>query len=150
MATATAPSEGAELVRLFRADMRYYAPRVCRIQTKRAELVPLEPNRAQLIVESKIERQLETHGYVRALILKARQEGISTWIAARIYRGCTLWRDRNALVVGDKDERSSILYRIYERFHDHVPEPFGPRTRVKRRGQELLFGHDSQIAVETA
>jgi hypothetical protein len=156
MATATAQSHspaspGARVLAEFRGSMEAYAPRMLRIQTKSGHLLPLVPNRVQRILNEKIEAQLAEVGYVRAMILKARQPGVSTWIAARVYRGTTLWRNRNALVLGDSDDRGQILSRIYERFHEHIPEPrLRPAQLASRRGQEMLFAHDSQISVATA
>lgn len=145
-----------ELLRRLRSDWNYYAPLVLRIQTKRGKTVPLVPNRAQQILHEKISTQLRETGRIRALILKARQEGISTGIGGRIFRGTTLWFNRNGLVVADTDDRSEQLARIYERYRDNCPPELRPAQRTSRRGQEMLFnrrdgqGLDSQLLVTTA
>jgi len=149
-------TDPSEAIHGFRANHAGYARVALRIQTKAGELIPFEFNRAQQIVASKIGRQRSELGYVRALILKARQEGISTWVGSRIFRGCTLWFGRNALILADSDSRAEAIARIYERFRDNLPEELRPVERASRRGTELLFdrkaggGLDAQIAITTA
>jgi hypothetical protein len=153
---ASPPSKTDGLLARFRAELAYYARVVLRIQTKSGTTIPFEFNRAQEVLQAKISAQLAERGFVRALVLKARQVGISTFIAARIYRGTTLHANRRALVVADKDEHSEALYAIYGRFYDHSPLELRPAKRTSRRGQEMEFnrpdgqGLDSQIAVDSA
>ncbi len=47
--------------------------------------VPFEFNDAQKIVNKKIEEQLKETGRVRAIILKGRQMGLSTFTTARVF-----------------------------------------------------------------
>lgn len=106
--------------------------------------------RAQRIIQEKLARQREETGRVRAIILKARQEGASTWIAARNFRRVHLWSNTQALVVADEDDRSGVLYDIYDRFHENLPPELKlPRkTSLKRKRLGLVNG--SELAVETA
>ena len=122
------PAQERKLFERLRTDFSYYAPVVLKIQTKLGETVPLFLNNAQKIVQAKRLEQLETKGYVRMLILKARQEGISTEVAGIVYQGCSTHRGRNALIVGDKDERSTVLWRIYDRFHREAPDAMRAST----------------------
>ena len=67
----------ATLARL-RQDLSLYAQACLIIRTKQAKFVPLELNEAQRIVQGELSRQLAETGRIRAVILKARQEGVST------------------------------------------------------------------------
>src|SRR5712664_1940883 len=53
--------------------------------------MPFIFNRAQQILHARLERQLAETGRVRALVLKSRRMGISTYVGARFYHRAT-WR----------------------------------------------------------
>lgn len=155
LAPPTPPTDEDVLPRL-RTDLRFYSGVCLRIRTKDAKLTAFDFNEPQLLVHRKITAQLRATGRVRAIILKARQEGISTYVAARFTRRTTLWRNQLAMVIADKKERSSDLFGIYERFYDHLPQEVRPTKKTAIRGLRLAFdrsggtGLDSAIRVETA
>jgi hypothetical protein len=137
------------LLRL-RKDHGAYSRGVLKIQTKEGKLVALEPNFAQRLVANRADRQREKTGRVRMLILKARQEGISTWCASRIFHGATLWSNRRALVLADKLDRAGEIFGIYERFDRELPDALRPPHRATQRRREMAYTTDSRITVETA
>jgi hypothetical protein len=110
----------------------------------------LEFNQAQRIVHEKISRQRQETGRVRAVILKARQEGVSTYTAARFKRRMNLWPNTQGLVIADEDDRSGVLYEIYDRFQEFMPIELrlGKRTSLKRK--RLALENGSALEVETA
>ena len=63
-----------------RDDFEHYAVKCLKIVAKDGALVPLRLNRAQRAMHAAIERQLAETGKVRALILKGRQQGASTYV----------------------------------------------------------------------
>ncbi len=130
--------------------MALYSRLALSITTRKGQLVQLQFNAAQRLVNGKIEAQLKRTGRVRCLILKARQEGMSTFVAARIYRGCTLWGHKAGLVLADKRERAGIIFGIYERFDKNLPAPLKPPKSTGLRKQEMTWKTDSRISVETA
>jgi hypothetical protein len=138
----------AEHVESLRADHPLYCETNLKIRTKTAGLRPLVLKRAQAIVDAKAEQQKARTGRVRLIILKARQEGISTWAESRVFRGCTLWKYKRGLVLADKIERSKEIFSILERFRDNAA--LLPPQRAGVRGRELAWTTDSRITVETA
>ncbi len=66
-------------------DFPYYAEHCLTIRSKAGGLVPLRLNRIQRTVHDRLEEQVRQTGRVRALILKARQPGISTYVEARFF-----------------------------------------------------------------
>src|ERR1700674_4943233 len=66
-------------------DYALYAGEILRIRTKGGAIKPLLFNRAQHHVHAALEAQREHLGRVRALILKGRQQGCSTYIGGRYY-----------------------------------------------------------------
>ena len=69
----------------FKSDFASFAEAEIKIITKDSALgfVPFKFNAAQDLINNKLEQQLKETGKVRAIILKARQQGISTYCAAR-------------------------------------------------------------------
>ncbi len=147
----TAVLEQTHLLKL-RADRRRYCRENLKIRTKPgpegSQLIPLALNRAQEIVDAQVEAQKAATGRIRAIVLKARQEGISTYVAARIYHGCTLWPRRRGLVIADDLDRAGEIFNIYERFDSHAA--LKPPKRSTRKSRELSWATDSSITVETA
>jgi len=144
------PALTEDHIRRLRAEHAVYTKGAPKIQTKDGRLAPLVLNRPQELVAAKIERQKEATGRIRCLILKARQEGISTWVASRIYHGTTLWPNRRALVLADKLDRAGDIFGIYERFDREIPESLKPPPRTSQRRREMSWTTDSRITVETA
>jgi hypothetical protein len=78
-------SERERAIRLrLRDDLEYYAARCLKIRTKSGKIEPLIFNRMQRYLHQRIEDHARRNqGRVRILILKARQQGCSTYIGAR-------------------------------------------------------------------
>src|SRR5919108_678128 len=148
--TLEATQSQTDLLARFRRDLPYYSAACLQIRTKSAEVRYLELNQAQRIVHEKISRQRQQTGRVRAAILKARQEGVSTYTAARFKRRMNLWPNTQGLVIADEDDRSGVLYEIYDRFQEHMPIELrlGKRTSLKRK--RLALENGSSLEVETA
>src|SRR5690606_24279034 len=66
-----------------------------KVRTKSGTFEPLILNRAQRYIHECLERQREEKGWVRALILKGRQQGCSTYVAARFYHKTSLNRGQH-------------------------------------------------------
>ena len=68
-------------------DFSLFAQEQVKIITKDANqgFVPFNLNKCQQIITEKLNKQLEETGKVRAIILKARQQGISTYCAGRVF-----------------------------------------------------------------
>src|SRR3989304_4777838 len=66
-------------------DFEAYAEVALVIRTKAGALAPFVMNATQRYVHARIEEQRASTGMVRALILKARQHGVSTYVGGRHY-----------------------------------------------------------------
>lgn len=66
-------------------DFERYAKACLKIRTKAGSIEPLILNRSQLYLHERLEKQKRKQGKVRALVLKGRQVGISTYIGGRFY-----------------------------------------------------------------
>ncbi len=136
------------LLRKLRDDLPTYAKSVLRIRTKGGNLVPFEFNSAQMYAHQRLEEQREKTGKVRAIFLKGRQQGISTYTAARFYHRCTMNKGTNVYILAHEQSASDNLFAIVERYHQH--NPLAPHTGISN-AKELRFDRmDSGYIVATA
>jgi hypothetical protein len=139
-----------ETLTRLRQDLRLYAQACLIIRKKSSAFSPLVFNEAQRIVHEQLSTQLKTTGRIRAVILKARQEGVSTLVAARFFRAIHLWPGIVALVIADSLTRAGALYDIYDRYYNNLPPELKP-VRTRRANQRSVkFSHDSELSVRPA
>ena len=139
-----------ETIERFREDNFAYSALCLRIRDKGANLVPLDANFAQRTVEAKFEAQFAATGRVRAVILKARQEGVSTWTAGRFFKRIHLQSGQKGLVLADSLDRAGAIFGIYDRFYQNLPAELTPVRKSYANQKRLAFSHDSELAVRPA
>jgi hypothetical protein len=133
---------------MLRADLTAFGPQCLKIRTKAGTFPNLSFNAAQLEVHRRLEEQKEATGRVRALVLKGRQMGISTYIAARYYHRTSMWRGRNTYILTHEQAASDTLFGMVDRFQKD--NPFAPHVGTSNI-KELEFDKlDSSYAVATA
>lgn len=131
-------------------DLAYYAPRCLKIQAKDGRILALKFNAAQQYIHDKLEQQRAERGMVRALVLKGRQQGTSTYVQARFYHRTTHGRGLRAFILTHEDKATHHIFGITDRFHRNCPAPVKPHTG-KSNANELSFDLlDSGYAVGTA
>ena len=121
-----------------------------KIRTKTGEIVPFVLNRAQEYLHQKVEQQKNSTGKVRVLILKGRQQGMSTYISGRFYHGTTRNSGKATFILSHEADTTEKLFGIVERFHRNCPEPVRMTTDVNNR-RRMVFSHiNSEYFVGTA
>lgn len=119
-----------------------------KIRNKHGDTVQFEMNEAQRYVHEKLENQRAEKGWVRALILKGRQQGISTYVAARFYHKTTFRRGINTFILSHEQSSSETLFGIVDRYQRH--NPLAPHVGASN-ARELVFDKlESSYAVATA
>lgn len=108
-----------------------------KVKNKQGDLVPFVWNRAQRHINAALEAQRAQKGFVRALLLKGRQQGGSTLIGARYYHRTSTQPGRNAFIVAHEDKATGNLFDMVKRYHTH--NPLAPSTR-NSNAKELIFG----------
>lgn len=142
--------DAGELLRRFRSDFAYYAPRALKILDKEGNLVPLRLNRAQLHLDGVAQRQLEQRGYVRVIVVKGRQQGSSTYIEGRGYWHVSGEFGRTFFILTHEDKATGNLFRMAKRFHENCPAVIRPHTKHSN-ATELVFDRlDSRYVIGTA
>src|SRR5258706_618036 len=115
------------------------------IRDKQGALIKLAPNRAQQEYERGVARQ--------NIVLKARQVGISTWIAARFFLATITRPGTVSVQVAHDLSAAQQIFRIVHRFVANLPEEMRPGALETSRAnvRQLVFTHlDSEYRVETA
>jgi hypothetical protein len=133
-----------------RDDFPYYAEHALKIRTKQGEIAPLKLKQAQVILNDAINKQLTAGAPVRIIVLKARQQGLSTAIGAWIYWWVTQHTAQRAIVVTHAADSTKALFDMTRRYYDNTPTILKPSTRYASR-RELYFDKiDSSYIVGTA
>lgn len=140
--------EQLRILRELRGDFLKYAPACLKIKTKSGATVPLTLNRAQLYAHARMEQQRRETGKVRALILKARQQGFSTYVGGRFYHRASMNQGVNVFILTHEQAATDNLFAMVSRYHLH--SPLKPHTGAAN-AKELLFDKlDSGYSVATA
>ncbi len=89
------------------------------IETGARELEFFNVNQAQRFVNQQLDKQEAAKTWVRAIILKGRQQGISTDINARYYKKTTTQRGQTTFMLTHSQEATDNLFEMFERFHEN-------------------------------
>ena len=95
------------------------------VRNKAGRLQPLKANRAQ--------RMFEQHRGRENIILKARQMGMSTWVAGRFLLKTVLVPGTTSLMVAHTRESAESLFAVVLRMWENLPRPL--RRRAGRPGR---------------
>jgi len=133
-----------------RTDFEHYAERCLVIRTKSGSVEPFILNKAQKYLHNKLEEQKRKTGMVRALILKGRQQGCSTYVGGRYYWLTTQNRGFKTFILAHMADATDNLFKMVKRYHEHCPDIVKAATSTTNR-KELVFGVlDSGYALGTA
>lgn len=125
----------------YKSDFELFAKEQIRIITKNASqgFVPFTFNAAQVEINKQLEAQREKTGKVRAIILKARQQGISTYCAARVFWKTYFTPYTRSVVMAHDSATSDALFNMSRNIIDNMEEP---PTLQKSNAKEILFEHN--------
>lgn len=139
-----------QIRRKLKEDFIHYAGKVLFIATKDSNIVPLKLNNNQIYIHKLLEEQKKKTGKVRAIILKGRQIGASTYTEARYYHQTTHRRATNTFILTNAQEATKNLFTMVKRFYDNTPDLVKPREGANN-ASELYFNLlDSRYKIATA
>lgn len=129
-------------------DLHHYARTNLKIRAKLGQVIPFELNEAQKYLHARLEDQLQKTGSVRALILKGRQQGCSTYVEGRFYWRAARTPGVRAFILAHEQDATNNLFDIANRYHENDPDaPVAEKANAK----ELDFAElDSGYRVATA
>lgn len=150
MAKAVSNADKLAIRRRLLEDFEYYARHCCKIRTKEGTIVPLILNPVQKRFVAAVIRQLTTKGRVRMVVLKARQQGLSTVISALQYWWLSQRKAQKGLVMAHEVDSATALFDMYKRFHENVPDWVKPSTKYSSRSELVFDKLDTGLRVATA
>jgi hypothetical protein len=130
------------------ANLAAYGENCLTVRTKEGKFARLVLNSAQVFAHSRLESQRLRTGKVRALFLKGRQQGLSTYIAARFYQRASLYRGINVFILSHEQASSDTLFGIVDRYQRN--NPLSPHVGVSNTRELELDRLESSYAVATA
>ena len=120
-----------------------------RIKTKHGGTEPFVWNKAQHYLHERLEDQLQRTGMVRALVLKGRQQGVSTYTAARYYQKVARKKDKSVFILSHHATTTETLFMIVDKYHVNAPSAAVPKLIVSNN-RRMRFENGSQYTVGTA
>ena len=111
-----------------------------KIKDRDGNVIPFRLNRAQRRLYIKMCERKRKGLPIRENILKARQLGISTFIAAVIFTMCISKANQNAAIVADIADHATNLFDKYKFFYACLPASIKERIPLKAsNAKELIF-----------
>ena len=131
-------------------DFLHYAPKCLKIRTKAGKVLPFKLNEAQQYIHKRVEEQRARTGKVRAIILKGRQQGCSTYVEGRFYWRVSHTKGVRAFILTHEEEATNNLFELADRYHENCPALVKPSAGASN-AKELYFDKlDSGYKVGTA
>ena len=132
------PQAELQLKRLIE-DEEHYFEKCLKILPKKAKgVIPFILNNPQRQVKEILDKQERELGKIRAIILKARQEGVSTYVQGKFYHRCSTRRFVKALIVSHELDSAEHIFGMSRLFLQESPPEMVPMTRRTNR-REILF-----------
>ena len=118
-----------------------------KIVDKDSNLIPFVPNWAQQVYYAEIEKKLRDHQPVRAIVLKARQLGISTSTQAMFYGLARALPRTRAVNIADDVDNSNHLLSMSDTFWEE--DPLKELGQTKYQAKNTLAWADNKSAIRT-
>ena len=160
--------EDIELIRLLEIEQReraktdyvLFARRNIKIVNKLGEQVPFEHNEIQAEINDTTKKMRAQGKPVRIIVLKARQEGVSTNEQGRMIYNTTTKGNRTGLIVAHEAPATAKIFDKARYMYNNLPEDSRPMTRASN-ARELIFdtptgyagkdkGLNSKISIQVA
>lgn len=132
-----------ELEEVYKTNFALFAEERIRILPKDSSqgYIPMKLNAAQRLINDKIEKQLRETGRVRAIILKARQQGISTYTTARVFWKCYFHGLQKSVVMAHDSATSDALFTMSRAAINNMEPEWQPGIK-KSNAKEIVFEHN--------
>lgn len=133
-----------------RDDFEHYASKCLKIRSKSGDIQNFQLNKAQKYIHDRVEQQRRETGKIRAIILKGRQQGVSTLIEGRFYWRVTHRFGVRAFILTHDTEATNNLFDMANRYYDHCPKIVRPSIQASNAKELIFAGLDSGYKLGTA
>ena len=107
-------------------------------------------NRAQLYIHERLEAQLKATGKIRALILKGRQQGVSTYVQSRFFHKTVTKRGKKSFILTHHADSTRALFEMTKRYSENLDKDMFPQPDKKNDNTLMYDGLGSGYRVGTA
>lgn len=132
-------------------DQVRYARDLLRIRDKGGRIIPLRYSTSQMFVHQKLEEQRRRLGRVRGIIVKGRQQQISTYVTSRHFKRIATEFGKRAYILTHEQKATDNLFEMVDRYYQGLKDtPFQPHAGAAS-AKELFFDKlDSGYMIGTA
>lgn len=131
-------------------DFTKFAPAFIIIRKKSGGTSYFHLNRAQRYLHKRLEEQRKATGKVRAIVLKGRQQGCSTYIQARFFHQVVTTRGKKAFILTHEKEATENLFGMARKFYEDIEPGLIPVADTANAKKLYFREFDSGYAVGTA
>lgn len=143
------PQELIDNLQKLKEDFVLRCETLYKIRPKKGGMVPFRLNFAQTYLHNRLEEIKRTTGKIRVVILKARQQGVSTYVAARFFDQVLFNPGIKAFILAHREDATNNLYALVERYYANLPQEL-QRPKIEDNAKRLVFDNDSGYGVGTA
>lgn len=120
-------------------NFAYYCEDFLKIQPKEGPLQSLVFNPTQVRLDREFVKLKREGKPPRVLLLKARQQGFSTWSEAYCYKEVTSHYDYRGAVIAHEKRTAIKLYKMFKLYHELFPDELKPFKRAPGNSYGLYF-----------
>ena len=143
-------TERERAFQLLQNDTPTFSKYCLKIRDKSGKIIPLVFNDPQLFVHRMLEDQKQKQGFVRAVIMKGRQEGVTTYIQARFFQKTLMRRGTTTFILSHEAKSTDNIFSMTKRYHDNLPGGMSPGLDTANKNQMKFAGTESEYTVGTA
>lgn len=133
-----------EIIRFWKTEPKKYIELSLYIKSKKKKLIKLELNIAQSLIYERIQKIKAKGLPIRIIVLKARQEGVSTFSEAMIFESTVNNSNVNSLIVAHEPESTEEIFRMSKLFYDMLLPPVKPLKRYDNKKQLVFENPDEK------
>lgn len=127
---------------------RNFIESVLYIKTEDQRRILFKLNDVQNLLNDKIQAIRRQKKPVRILVLKARQEGVSTFTEGMIFQDTALKPNVNSLIVAHEPESTEAIFEMSKLFYDMMPTEVRPLKRYDNKKQLVFDNPDEKARVK--
>lgn len=121
-----------------KSDIPVFSGTFLKIRTKNGSIKPLILNKSQLYLHKLIEDQVSRTGMARKVILKGRQQGISTYISGRYFNRTAYTPGTRCYILTHEQLATDNLFGMAKMYYDNMPPELAPELGIAN-AKELSF-----------
>jgi hypothetical protein len=137
-----------EVMRVCDADPKTFIEHCLSIKTKNQQTVLLQLNTAQTMIHDRIKKLRALGKPIRMIILKARQEGVSTLCEALIFERTARFENTNSLIVAHEPESTDAIFAMSKLFYDLLPSWAKPMRRYDNKKQMVFENPEEKTRMD--